>query len=82
MTPEVRVCTFLRYIQTFACSQELHEAEQAFKDVCDQISKAERFFPVPGAPGMGSGNAPTRGAQALPAQLTGQAPCLTDRQLL
>ena len=45
--------------------QELNEAEQAFKDVCDQISKAERFFPVPGAPGTVSGDAPARGAQAL-----------------
>ncbi len=28
--------------------QELASAEQSFADVCDQIAKAERFFPVPG----------------------------------
>ena len=28
--------------------QELAAAEQSFADVCDQIAKAERFFPVPG----------------------------------
>jgi hypothetical protein len=28
--------------------QELSAAEQSFADVCDQIAKAERFFPVPG----------------------------------
>ncbi|BDA43172.1 probable radial spoke head 1 homolog at C-terminar half [Coccomyxa sp. Obi] len=28
--------------------KELAAAEQSFADVCDQIAKAERFFPVPG----------------------------------
>ena len=42
--------------------QELEEAERAFIDVCDQIAKAERFFPVPGSsPGNGT-STPPRGA--------------------
>lgn len=28
--------------------QELEAAEQSYADVCNQIAKAERFFPVPG----------------------------------
>ena len=43
------------------CIQELHEAELAFKDVCDQIAKAERFFPVPGASAGNGISAPPRG---------------------
>ena len=42
--------------------QELHEAECAFKDVCDQLSKAERFFPVPGASASNGASTPSRGA--------------------
>ena len=43
------------------CIQELHEAELAFKDVCDQVAKAERFFPVPGASAGNGISAPPRG---------------------
>lgn len=45
------------------CAQELHEAEGAFKDVCDQIAKAERFFPVPGSSGGSATCTPPRGTQ-------------------
>ena len=42
-------------------TQELQEAERAFLDVCDQIAKAERFFPVPGASAGSGTSTPPRG---------------------
>ena len=42
-------------------TQELQEAERAFVDVCDQIAKAERFFPVPGASASSGTSMPPRG---------------------
>ena len=42
-------------------AQELQEAEHAFADVCDQIAKAERFFPVPGASASIGTSTPPRG---------------------
>jgi hypothetical protein len=45
--------------------QELTAVEQSFADVCNQISKAERFFPVPGIASGDQGSAKPYPAEGM-----------------
>jgi hypothetical protein len=50
-----------------SAAQELEAAEGALADACDEVDKAERFFPVPGGADAAAQPRAAHGARAQPA---------------